>query len=60
MRMGQYPGSVPAYPYTPGCDIAGVVEALGKQATQFAVGTRVAAWSAWAATQSSSACRRRT
>jgi len=43
MRMGQYPGSVPAYPYTPGCDIAGVVDALGQQATQFEVGTRVAA-----------------
>jgi NADPH2:quinone reductase len=43
MRMGQYPGSVPAYPYTPGCDVAGVVEAVGSQVTFCQPGTRVAA-----------------
>lgn len=39
-RSGLYPP--PAYPYTPGLEGAGVVEALGAGVTRFAVGQRVA------------------
>lgn len=43
MRMGQYPGSTPPYPYTPGYDIVGEVELLGGEASTFELGDRVAA-----------------
>jgi NADPH2:quinone reductase len=40
VRAGVYPRK-PALPYTPGNDGAGVIEAVGKDATRFAVGARV-------------------
>ncbi len=43
MRMGQYPGSTPPYPYTPGYDIVGEVEQLGEGASTFEIGEKVAA-----------------
>jgi NADPH2:quinone reductase len=43
MRRGQYPESVPAYPFTPGYDVSGVVDAPGKEATKFEPGTPVVA-----------------
>jgi NADPH2:quinone reductase len=43
MRMGQYPGSTPPYPYTPGYDIVGEVEYLGDGTSKFKVGDKVAA-----------------
>jgi len=43
MRMGQYPGSTPPYPYTPGYDIVGEVEHLGEGASSFRLGDKVAA-----------------
>ncbi len=43
MRMGQYPGGTPPYPYTPGYDIVGEVELLGDEASKFTVGDKVAA-----------------
>ena len=43
MRMGQYPGSTPPYPYTPGYDIVGEVEFLGNGALAFEIGDKVAA-----------------
>jgi NADPH2:quinone reductase len=45
MRTGQYPGSVPDYPYAPGYDIVGVVDALGEGASKFELGTKVLALS---------------
>jgi NADPH2:quinone reductase len=43
MRRGQYPEAIPSYPYTPGYDVSGVVDALGKGASKFEQGTRVVA-----------------
>jgi len=43
MRRGQYPGAVPEYPYTPGFDVAGVIEARGREASRFEVGAHVVA-----------------
>lgn len=43
MRRGRYPGAVPQYPYTPGFDIAGVIDANGRHASRFEAGTHVAA-----------------
>jgi len=42
MRRGLYPGT-PPFPFTPGYDLVGEVDALGKDVTQFAVGQRVGA-----------------
>lgn len=42
MRRGLYPGT-PSFPFTPGYDIVGDVEALGGGAVDFHVGQRVAA-----------------
>jgi len=41
MRRGEYPGAVPAYPYTPGYDMAGVVDGLGEGVDGLPVGTHV-------------------
>jgi NADPH:quinone reductase-like Zn-dependent oxidoreductase len=43
MRRGQYPGSVPDYPYTPGYDVVGVIEELGEGISKFQSGIRVLA-----------------
>lgn len=43
MRMGQYPGAVPEYPYTPGYDIAGVIDDLGEGTSKFTGGMSVVA-----------------
>jgi NADPH:quinone reductase-like Zn-dependent oxidoreductase len=43
MRSGQYPGAVPEYPYTPGYDIAGVVDELGEGTSKFSRGVSVVA-----------------
>jgi len=37
MRTGLYPGAVPAYPYSPGYDIVGVIERLGEGTSKFLV-----------------------
>ncbi len=42
MRRGFYPGTPPP-PFTPGYDLVGEIDALGKDVTQFAVGQRVGA-----------------
>ncbi|MGA7793161.1 MAG: medium chain dehydrogenase/reductase family protein [Candidatus Acidiferrales bacterium] len=42
MRRGLYPGT-PPLPFTPGYDLVGEIDALGKDVTQFAVGQRVGA-----------------
>ena len=42
MRRGLYPGT-PPLPFTPGYDLVGEVDALGKDVTQFKVGQRVGA-----------------
>ncbi|HXC48234.1 MAG TPA: medium chain dehydrogenase/reductase family protein [Candidatus Sulfotelmatobacter sp.] len=42
MRHGLYPG-IPPFPFAPGYDIVGDIDALGAGATQFSVGQRVAA-----------------
>jgi NADPH:quinone reductase-like Zn-dependent oxidoreductase len=42
MRRGLYPGT-PAFPFTPGYDIVGDIDALGPNVTEFRVGQRVAA-----------------
>jgi NADPH:quinone reductase-like Zn-dependent oxidoreductase len=42
MRRGLYPGTPPV-PFTPGYDLVGEIDALGKDVTQFAVGQRVGA-----------------
>ena len=42
MRRGFYPGT-PPLPFTPGYDLVGEIDALGKDVTQFAVGQRVGA-----------------
>ena len=42
MRRGIYPGT-PAFPFAPGYDIVGDIEALGPNVTDFQVGQRVAA-----------------
>jgi NADPH:quinone reductase-like Zn-dependent oxidoreductase len=42
MRRGLYPGT-PPFPYTPGYDIVGNVDALGEGVTDLCVGQRVAA-----------------
>jgi len=34
MRRGQYPEAVPAYPFTPGYDVAGEVDSLGEGSLQ--------------------------
>ena len=41
MRRGEYPGAVPDYPYTPGYDMAGIVDALGDGVDRLTVGTTV-------------------
>ena len=43
MRMGQYPGSTPPYPYTPGYDVVGEVDLLGNETSTLKVGDKVAA-----------------
>jgi NADPH2:quinone reductase len=43
MRMGQYPGGTPPYPYTPGYDIVGEVDQLGEGTSTFEIGEKVAA-----------------
>jgi NADPH2:quinone reductase len=43
MRRGLYPEAVPAYPFTPGYDIAGEVDALGGGASRFQIGDMVVA-----------------
>jgi NADPH:quinone reductase-like Zn-dependent oxidoreductase len=43
MRRKQYPGAVPQYPYTPGFDVAGVIDAAGRDVQRFKVGDHVAA-----------------
>lgn len=43
MRRGQYPDSMPPFPYTPGYDIVGVVDSLGEGVTKFKRGICVAA-----------------
>jgi NADPH:quinone reductase-like Zn-dependent oxidoreductase len=42
MRRGFYPGT-PPHPFTPGYDLVGEIDALGKDVTQFALGQRVGA-----------------
>ena len=42
MRRGLYPGT-PQPPFTPGYDLVGEIDALGKDVTQFALGQHVAA-----------------
>jgi len=42
MRRGLYPGTPPP-PFTPGYDVVGEVESIGKDVTQFALGQRVGA-----------------
>jgi NADPH:quinone reductase-like Zn-dependent oxidoreductase len=42
MRRGLYPGT-PAPPYTPGYDLLGEIDALGRDVTQFTLGQRVGA-----------------
>jgi NADPH:quinone reductase-like Zn-dependent oxidoreductase len=42
MRHGLYPGT-PNFPFAPGYDIVGEVDALGEGASQFTIGQRVAA-----------------
>lgn len=42
MRLGEYPGSVPDYPYSPGYDVAGVVDSSGGGAERFEPGDYVA------------------
>jgi len=42
MRHGLYPG-IPPFPFAPGYDIVGDVDALGSDVAQFSVGQRVAA-----------------
>src|ERR1700674_5085128 len=42
MRRGFYPGT-PPLPFTPGYDLVGEIDALGKDVTQFALGQRVGA-----------------
>lgn len=43
MRRGQYPEAVPAYPFTPGYDVAGEVDSLGEGSLKFKPGERVVA-----------------
>jgi NADPH:quinone reductase-like Zn-dependent oxidoreductase len=43
MRRGRYPGEVPPLPYTPGYDIAGLVDLINEPGTGLAPGQRVAA-----------------
>ena len=43
MRMGQYPGAVPGYPYTPGYDIVGVIDEQGEGTSKFTPGMSVIA-----------------
>jgi NADPH:quinone reductase-like Zn-dependent oxidoreductase len=43
MRRGQYPESTPPFPFTPGYDIAGVVDRVGEGVTKFKPGMSVAA-----------------
>src|ERR1700686_3160001 len=42
MRHGLYP-KTPPFPFTPGYDIVGDIDALGPEVTQYALGQRVAA-----------------
>jgi NADPH2:quinone reductase len=42
MRLGEYPEAVPGFPFTPGYDIAGVVDALGEGSSKFDLGDPVA------------------
>src|ERR1700675_325469 len=42
MRHGLYPG-IPPFPFAPGYDIVGDIDALGAGVTQFSLGQRVAA-----------------
>jgi NADPH:quinone reductase-like Zn-dependent oxidoreductase len=42
MRHGLYPG-IPPFPFAPGYDIVGDIDALGEGVTQFSLGQRVAA-----------------
>jgi NADPH:quinone reductase-like Zn-dependent oxidoreductase len=43
MRTGLYPGEMPPTPFTPGYDIAGIVDKLGDQDARVAIGQNVAA-----------------
>jgi NADPH:quinone reductase-like Zn-dependent oxidoreductase len=42
MRRGEYPGPAPHFPYTPGYDVAGVVDSLGEGSSEFRPGDHVA------------------
>ncbi len=42
MRRGEYPGETPGYPFSPGYDIAGVVDDLGAGSSRFEPGDHVA------------------
>ncbi|GHO99995.1 NADPH:quinone reductase [Reticulibacter mediterranei] len=46
IRMGKYPG-IPAYPFTPGYDLVGVIEKCGTLVTERTVGQMVAALPQW-------------
>ncbi len=43
MRQGRYPGEVPAYPYTPGYDIVGTIDAVNGERSGLTPGQKVAA-----------------
>ncbi|GHO72648.1 NADPH:quinone reductase [Ktedonobacter sp. SOSP1-85] len=46
IRMGKYPG-IPAYPFTPGYDLVGVIEKCGSSVKERTVGQMVAALPQW-------------
>src|SRR5258708_9731358 len=46
IRMGKYPG-IPAFPFTPGYDLVGVIEKCGVSVKERAIGQSVAALTQW-------------